>query len=155
MIGRLLRAWMLTAILDGLFSSALNVFAYGSTVKRLWQGVASTVFGAAALEQDTMAWVGLAMHFGVALTWSAVFLLAYKQSNWFRGLVDGPDGLWQGAVIYGPLVWVLMSIVVIPQLTGRPPAITYRWWVQFFGHAIFVGLPIVAMIRRPNSTDAR
>ena len=149
MIGRLLRAWILTAVLDGLFSSVLNVFAYGSTVKRLWQGVASTVFGAAALEQDSMAWVGLAMHVGVALTWSTIFLLAYKQSNWFRRLVDGPDGLWQGAVIYGPLVWVIMSIGVIPQLTGRPPAITYRWWVQFFGHAIFVGLPIVAMIRRP------
>jgi hypothetical protein len=81
LIGRLLRAWILTGILDGLFSSALNAFAYGSTVKRLWQGVASTVFGAAALEQDSMAWVGLAMHFGVAFTWSAILLLAHKQSN--------------------------------------------------------------------------
>lgn len=149
MIGRLLRAWILTAILDGLFSSALNVFAYGSTVKRLWQGVASTVFGAAALERDSMAWVGLAMHVGVAFTWSAIFLLVYKQSNAVRRLVDGPRGLWTGAVIYGPLVWAIMSTLVIPQLTGRPPAITYRWWVQFFGHAVFVGLPIVAMIRRP------
>lgn len=155
MPGRLLRAWILTAILDGLFSSALNVFAYGSSVSRLWQGVASTVFGAAALEQDSMAWAGLAMHFGVAFAWSAIFLVAYLQSNWLRRLVDGVDGLWQGAVIFGPLVWVIMSIVVIPQLTGRPPAITYRWWVQFFGHAIFVGLPIVAMIRRPQLAGAR
>ena len=149
MIGRLLRAWILTAILDGLFSSALSVFAYGSTVKRLWQGVAATVFGAAAVRQDSMAWVGLAMHFGVALTWSALFLLAHQQSNWVRRLIDGPNGLWKGAVTYGPLVWVIMSMVVIPRLTGSPPAITYRWWVQFFGHAVFVGLPIVAMIRRP------
>ena len=148
MIGRLLRAWMLTAVLDGLFSSALNAFAYGSTVKRLWQGVASTVFGAAALEQDSMAWIGLAMHVGVAFAWSAIFLFAYKQSNWLRRVVDGPNGLWKGAIVYGPLVWVIMSMVVIPQLTGRPPAITFRWWVQFFGHAIFVGLPIVAMVRR-------
>ena len=155
MIGRLLRAWILTAILDGLFSSALNALAYGSTVKRLWQGVASTLFGAAALEQDSMVWVGLAMHFAVAFTWSAIFLLAYQQSNGVRRLVDGPNGLWKGAAIYGPLVWVIMSIVVIPQLTGRPPAITYRWWVQFFGHAIFVGLPIVAMIRRPQGRATR
>jgi len=155
LLGRLPRAWILTAILDGLFSSALSVFAYGSTVKRLWQGVASTVFGAAALEQDSMAWVGLAMHFGVALAWSAIFLLAHKQSDSLRRVVDGPNGLWQGAVIYGPLVWVIMSLVVIPRLTGRPPVITNRWWVQFFGHAIFVGLPIVGMIRRPNGEETR
>jgi hypothetical protein len=27
------------------------------------------------------------------------------------------------------------------------PAITFRWWVQFFGHIPFVAVPIVAMGR--------
>jgi hypothetical protein len=36
-----------------------------------------------------------------------------------------------------------MSLIVIPLLVHRPPVIVPRWWVQFFGHAIFVGLPIV------------
>ena len=50
MIARLLRAGLLTGLTDGLFSSVLAAFFYGSTVSRLWQGVASVLFGAAAFE---------------------------------------------------------------------------------------------------------
>jgi hypothetical protein len=41
---------------------------------------------------------------------------------------------------------------VIPLRTGRPPVINERWWIQFFGHAIFVALPIVAMISRRSDS---
>jgi hypothetical protein len=41
---------------------------------------------------------------------------------------------------------MVMSLAVIPFFTHRPPAITFRWWVQFVGHFPFVGLPIVASI---------
>jgi hypothetical protein len=44
-------------------------------------------------------------------------------------------------------MWMTMSLVVIPLLAQRPP-ITYRWWIQFFGHIPFVALPIVACTRR-------
>jgi hypothetical protein len=39
-----------------------------------------------------------------------------------------------------------MSFVVIQHFTHRPPAINFRWWVQWFGHIPAVGLPIVASI---------
>jgi hypothetical protein len=54
--------------------------------------------------------------------------------------------------MYGPFVWLVMSLVVIPLLLRRPPTIGFRWWVQFVGHFPFVGLPIVAMSasRLPN-----
>ena len=93
MIGRLARATILTAICDGLFSSTLNVFAYGSTVKRLWQGVASVPFVANALQQDSMAWVGLAMHVGVALAWSTLFLALYELLPPLRRMVAAPFGV--------------------------------------------------------------
>ena len=48
MAARLIRAWLLTAVTDGLFSSVLNAFVYGSTVIALWQGVGTTAFGANA-----------------------------------------------------------------------------------------------------------
>ncbi|HEY5546895.1 MAG TPA: hypothetical protein VIK50_12660 [Gemmatimonadaceae bacterium] len=35
------------------------------------------------------------------------------------------------------------SLVVIPLGTKQPPSITYRWWIQFFGHIPFVASPIV------------
>ena len=152
MPGRLLRAWILTAILDGLFSSALNVFAYGSSVSRLWQGVASTVFGAAALEQDSMAWAGLAMHFGVAFAWSAVFLVLAGGVSGVRRLLTSPYGALKAAAIFGPCIWLAMSLAVIPALTGRPASITFRWWVQFFGHIPFVAVPI-ALVARQSVND--
>jgi len=36
---------------------------------------------------------------------------------------------------------------VIPLLSHRPPAVTFRWWVQLVGHAPFVGAPIVWAVR--------
>ena len=42
-------------------------------------------------------------------------------------------------------IWLVMSIAVIPLLLQRPPAVTFRWWVQFFGPIPFVGLPIAWM----------
>ena len=47
------------------------------------------------------------------------------------------------AVAYGPIIWLVMSLAVIPLATGRPAAITFRWWVQVFAHVPFVTLPLV------------
>jgi hypothetical protein len=146
-MNRLLRAGLLTGVTDGLFSSVLSVFFYGSTVTRLWQGVASTLIGPSAVDGGIRtAAIGLLMHFGVAFGWSAVFLfLIVRSSSWVRRLVATPSGVVQVAAVYGPFVWLVMSLAVIPLLTGRPPAITMRWWTQLIGHFPFVGLPIVAM----------
>jgi uncharacterized membrane protein YhaH (DUF805 family) len=52
------------------------------------------------------------------------------------------------AVVLGPLIWMVMSLAVIPLLVRRPPAISIRWWIQLAGHIPFVGLPIAAMTRK-------
>jgi len=91
---RLVRAWLLTAIVDGLFSSVLVSVFYGSTVTRLFQGVASTLLGPSALEGGTRtALIGLVMHFTVALTWSTVFLLLFTRFAWIRDTVASPGGV--------------------------------------------------------------
>ena len=53
-LSRLVRAGLLTALTDGTFASVLSVFAYGSTVTRLWQGVASTLLGE---ESSSSSWL--------------------------------------------------------------------------------------------------
>jgi uncharacterized membrane protein YagU involved in acid resistance len=68
-----------------------------------------------------------------------------------RRVLDTPYGVAKVAAVYGPFIWLMMSLVVIPLLTHRPPTITYRWWVQLIGHFPFVGLPIVASIGRKPS----
>lgn len=146
-LSRLVRAWLLTAVSDGVFASVLNVVAYGSTVTQLWQRVASTLLGPAAFEGGVRTvLVGLLMHAGVALGWSAVFLALVTSWPRLRRTVAAPGGIVGVAAVYGPFVWLVMSLAVVPALTGRPPVITARWWVQLVGHVPFVALPIVAMI---------
>ena len=144
-MARLVRAGLLTGIVDGLFSSVLSAFFYGSTVSRLWQGVASVLLGSDALNGGRRtALIGLLMHFGVAFAWSAVFLFLLLRWEWIRGLLASRHGVLKVAALYGPFIWMVMSLVVIPALTQRPPRITLRWWIQWFGHIPFVGIPIVA-----------
>lgn len=144
---RLLRAGLLTGIIDGLFSSVLSVAFYDSTVTRLFQGVASTLLGREALDGGTAtALIGVLMHFGVAFGWSAVFLLLVRLSSWIRRVLGSPYGVVKVAAVYGPFIWLMMSLIVIPLLVQRPPTINIRWWVQLIGHFPFVGIPIVASI---------
>ncbi|HEX8173305.1 MAG TPA: hypothetical protein VF824_22415 [Thermoanaerobaculia bacterium] len=132
---RFLAAGVATAILDGLFAVVLSVCFYGSTFNRLWEGVASVVFGKSAT-----AALGLLMHVVVAFFWSAFFLLA---APLLRGLLHRRGGTWIVAALYGPFVWMAMSLIVIPILAQRAPHLTMRWLVQLVGHAFSVGLPIV------------
>jgi len=139
-----LRAGLLTAVVDGLFSSLLSVFAYGSTATRLFQGVASVLLGPGAFEGGlATAAVGVAMHVGVAFGWSAVFLFLVLRWSWVRRVLASLHGILEIAALYGPFVWMVMSLAVIPALVQRPPTIGIRWWVQFIGHIPFVGVPIV------------
>jgi uncharacterized membrane protein YagU involved in acid resistance len=139
MMRRWLIAGLATAILDGLFSSVLAAFFYGSTFSALWLGVASSI-GAKSVA------IGLLIHLCVALAWAGVFVIVLEPRT--RGI-----NTFVLAAIYGAFVWLTMSLAVIPLLFHRPPSITVRWWIQFFGHMLFVGLPIVALGRR--NADAR
>lgn len=145
---RVLRAGVVTGVADGLFAT-VQTLLNGATFSRLWQGVASVLLGPEALRGGTRTVViGLAMHFGVALAWSAVFVLLVLRSSRVERVLAGPYGVIKVAAVYGPFVWMFMSLVVIPVLVRRPPNITSRWWVQLVGHFPFVGLPIVAMTRK-------
>jgi uncharacterized membrane protein YagU involved in acid resistance len=110
--------------------------------------VASVLLGAAALDGGARtAAFGVLMHFGVAFGWSAVFVMLVLSSSWLRGVLAAPYGVLAVAAVYGPLIWIVMSLVIIPLFTHRPPVINIRWWIQFVGHIPFVALPIVTMIR--------
>ncbi|HUQ79528.1 MAG TPA: hypothetical protein VM076_00245 [Gemmatimonadaceae bacterium] len=143
-MNRLVRAGLATAVVDGAFSSVLAAFFYGSTATRLWQGVASTLMGPRALQGGThTATIGVLMHLIVAFTWSAIFVFGLMRLGVVQRVLASPLGVAKVAAVYGPIIWLVMSLVVIPTLTHRPPTITYRWWVQFFGHIVFVALPMI------------
>jgi len=153
---RWLRTGSIIAVIDFLFSSVLVMFFYQSTFARLWQGVASTLIGPSAFDRgaSTIA-LGLIMHIGVAFAWSLLFLLAFDRVAAIRRAARSVPGALALAVVYGPLIWLTMSFLVIPSMTHRPPTIAFRWWVQFFGHIPFVAMPIVWSVRaRASSSTA-
>lgn len=140
---RLVRTGLLITVVDGLWAVVLTL-AYQRSIVRLWQGVAAAPFGKSMMDGGTPTMLlGIAVHFVVAFTWSAVFLLLVDRSAWLRGVLSSPAGLFMVAAAYGPLIWILMSLVVIPIASHAPTPITYRWWIQLAGHIFFVGLPIV------------
>jgi hypothetical protein len=145
---RLAAAGLLTGVVDGTWAIVLTLI-YGRSLTRLWQGIAATAFGDRMFDGGApTVLLGVLMHFGVAFAWSALFLLLVTRSAWLRSVLDSPYGVLEVAAVYGPMIWIVMSVVVIPLLTRRPVAITGRWWIQLAGHVVFVGLPIVWSIWR-------
>jgi hypothetical protein len=144
-----LRAWALIAVVDGIFATALPVVAYGQPLGRVWKGVASVLLGPGAMEGGAHTILaGLLMHVSVALAWTTVFLILALMSPRLRRIIATPDGIFGVATLYGPLIWIVMSFLVIRTLTGRPPTTNFRWYVQLLAHIPFVGLPIVAAVGR-------
>jgi hypothetical protein len=126
LVPALLCSGIVTGIVDGLFAIVQSVCFYNSTATRLWQGVASTLLGRAALDGGVRtAAIGLLMHFGVAFAWSAVFLFVLMRRTWIRRALASSGGVLMVAAVYGPVIWIVMSLAVIPALTQRPPARRY------------------------------
>jgi hypothetical protein len=149
-IGRaILVTWLVTAAWDFLCASTLSIVAYGSTFSRLWQGVAAAALGPSALQMGARGVAaGLVLHLLVALIWSAVFVLAVAGSVVLRRALARPLAALGAAFVYGPFIWLVMSLAVIPLATGKAPALSFRWWVQVLAHVPFVAIPLVFTARR-------
>lgn len=141
--------WLVTAIWDFFCATALTVFAYHGTAAHLWQGVASTILGPTAIDGGARPIaIGILLHLTVAFTWSAVFVAIARVSPAIRRRIATPSGALGVAAVYGPIIWLVMSLVVIPIATGKPPRFGFRWWVQIFAHVPFVTIPLVFTARR-------
>ena len=150
----LIRQWIKTgvavAVSDGLFASATGMWIKPyATPFRVFRGVASVLFGKGALDGGTpMALVGMLMHLGVALFWSGIFIVALQNSDKLRSAIQSAPGAIAVALVYGMTIWLIMSLIVIPTMLHRPPSITTKWWVQLFGHPLFVVTPMILLNRK-------
>jgi hypothetical protein len=144
------RGWLLLAVVDLLWAVVLSL-AYGDAPMTAFHGVAAVVTAPVwmpALE-PTLA-LGLAVHFGVALAWTTLYIALQRNVGWLRHLSETRRGRLAIAAVAGPLIWAVMSRAVIPTMLGRAAsAISGRWVVQLVGHAFFVGMPLVFGVGRP------
>ena len=145
---RLIRAGLSTGVSDAIWAMVAQVFVFQrGSATGVWRGVASVLVGKEALTGGIPATIlGLVMHFGVAFSWSAIFLVLVTRSHKLRAILDSPYGVLKVAAVYGPFIWVFMSFVFIPLFTHRLPTVTLNWGIQLVGHILFVGLPLVSQI---------
>lgn len=142
-------AGALTAVSDAIFATVLTTVMFKSTFARTWQGVAAVPLGRDALNGGTTTMlIGLAIHVLVAFSWSAIFLFGVMRARRVRELLLSPFGALKVAFLYGPAIWLVMSLVVIPLFTRRLPTFNPAWWILLVGHAPFVGFPIAWVASR-------
>ena len=137
------------AVLDGLFAMVLYVLLGSTTIIRLFQGIASALIGPGAFRGGTTTFVlGIGLHLTVALAWSVIFLLLLRGTRFVPRMLESRFGALKVAAWYGPLVYVAMSLALVPLFTHRMPPINVMWLVVLLGHIPFVGLPIAAILGR-------
>jgi hypothetical protein len=130
--------------LSALAAGVLDISATGTLRKtqgvpfrKVLQGVASGAIGGAALEGGAgWAWVGLGLHFLIALIWAGIYFVA---ADVWPVLQDRP---WLCGAIYGPLVHLVMSRVVLPLSRAKRPFSWEAWLTQLAIHVVCVGWPI-------------
>jgi hypothetical protein len=111
---------------------------------RIFQSVAAGLLGRDAFQGEMKtAFLGAALHFFIAFSWAAGYYLASRRLIF---LVENPviSGL-----LYGELVWLMMTFVVIPlSNTRRGPFTAAAIVTGPIGHLFLVGLPIALAVRR-------
>jgi len=148
-------AILFTGLLAGLLDAAGAVIVYlirgGRTPGRIFNFIASGVFGPAAMTGGTpMAVAGFGFHMMIAMGWTILFFLAARQFDVLRRHAI------PAAVGYGILVWILMNKVVLP-LSRVQMAATTTWNSIIVGAVVLVvciGLPISLGARRHFSRPA-
>jgi uncharacterized membrane protein YagU involved in acid resistance len=143
-------------LLGGLIAGACDItYAIGFSAwrgvppTRVLQSVASGLLGAPAFDGGLpVAWLGLVLHFLIALTFAGAF---YAASTRFPALTR--RAFLAGAV-YGFLIFWLMNLVVLP-LSAFPRKVSFAPLVVITGlivHTFLIGVPIALAARRARQT---
>ncbi len=148
---RVLIAGTLVGILDGAFAVAIWVVVLKvATIPRVFQGVAAGLLGREAARSGGLptAALGLAIHFLIAMSWAAIYLLIYRRWPALRRATRSTGGAIAVGLAYGMLVWLAMDFLVLPltRVTGTPVS-SPHFWTQLIGHPFVVGLPIALVVR--------
>jgi hypothetical protein len=149
----ILIGWLLCAVLDITAACIQARLQAGLTPARVLRGVASALWGPAALNGGAgTAAIGLMMHFAVALTATLVFAAFASRIAVLR---TAP--LWIIGPLYGAVVFCAMNYGTLPALSWVRTFYIHnavpRWpgpmrWPQLLIHLVCVGLPIAWGVRR-------
>jgi hypothetical protein len=150
MLEAILWGGTVAGILD--ISDAIIVSGFfGVSPARVLQSVASGLLGRASFGGGiSTAALGLGLHFFIAFTAAAVYVLASRKLPMLlrRPLVSG--------AIYGVIVWLVMRQIVIPLSLANQGRLTLIGVSNaLFAHIFCVGIPIALATKRTASPTWR
>jgi hypothetical protein len=127
-------------ILDAIIFYGLR----GVSATRILQGIASGLIGRSAFTQGARsAALGMLLHFFIATTWAAIYLLASRRLPLSRHP-------WLYGTLYGIIVYIVMNYVVLPLshvgLRPLPPLVPLLNGVGAL--IVCIGLPLAFISRR-------
>jgi hypothetical protein len=147
---------LVTILWIGLFAGTLDITdnlifnqLRGITPKMVFHYIASGLIGTQASRGGLLsAALGVAIHYTIALIWTAVF---YAASRTFVILSRRPV---VSGLVYGGAIYLFMNFIVLPlsRVPYRPSAVTIASRVNgVLALLLFIGLPISLLVRRYSS----
>jgi hypothetical protein len=114
--------------------------------QQILQSVAAGLLGKASFEGGwATAALGLALHFVIALSMSAMYYLVSRRWAllWQRPFLCG--------AAYGLLLYAIMNCVVVPLSAAGPGSKDPLWiTLSIAVHALLIGIPIALAVRRAS-----
>jgi hypothetical protein len=143
----ILRIGLIAGTLDITENLIFNEFR-AITPKMVFQYIASGLIGMRAFNPGLASVaLGVAIHYAIALTWTAVF---YSASRKFGVLVRRPV---TSGLVYGGIVYLIMNLIVLPltRVPHAPKAISLASRINGVLALLFcIGLTISLLVRRES-----
>jgi hypothetical protein len=125
----LLSSAVVAGIIGGILLDAFLAIAFKTSPIMIWTGIARTVAG-----QGSPWWIGLVVHFTVAIVWAVLYLYVFSALGQLKNWIIG-------AIVWGLVVDACMQFIVALKTGGS--------WVLGFGnptgiaaHIVFYALPV-------------
>lgn len=143
MVKAIIWGGLLAGALDLVFALTYYGLKGGNAVKVL-QSIAGGIQGKAAYQGGAgSAFLGVALHFGIAIGAAAIFCVLA------RGLPILLRKPWISGAVFGAGVYYFMQLVVLPLSALKTKGYPLKWepWM-LAAHVVLIGLPIALTARR-------
>lgn len=137
----LLVGGVLAGILGGCLIDAF-LFAVGmARFPATFQWIASGILGPAAYASSNSIWIGIALHFAIAI----VAAIAYGYAAQIAGLLGRPV---MGGIIFGVVMNAMMDLIAYAKRIAPLPSGAHGIGIGLVAHVIFFGIPIAWFLSR-------
>jgi hypothetical protein len=135
----ILKSGIVVGVLDALAAIIHAYFFNGSSPDAVFRYVATGLFGKAALSGGLpTAFAGLALHFTVAISWTALFYVLYPKLKFLS------SSMLLSGIVYGLFIWLMMNFIVVPlsPVLAGPIRIRLATLFMIAIHLFVIGVPI-------------